>query len=160
MSEILKAADDIVTYASRIRSFLEVADVLRRIGNLEQAENHANAKAEKARGDAEIAVRILAEKDALIAKANDEIEYAKKSADEIISNARNRAVSILDEASIKANESLRITLGKKDSVEHSLLELKSKYDSLIGAISDKEAVLHAINEKIKETKERIASLSK
>lgn len=160
MSEILKAAEDIVSYASRIRSFLQVADVLKRIGNIEQAEGEAKNRAESARQEADAADAILENKNAQVAKVVEDIEYAKKSAEEIIANANRRAMEIVDGAGVRANEAFRAADEQKMSIEKEISALLGKRDDMLAFISEKESELSVIVAKISEAKEKVASLFK
>lgn len=160
MSHASKAAEDIKSFASRVRSFLEVADALEKIGSLEQAESEALVKADRARQEGAAAEAEANKKKADLAKVDEEIEYARKSAEEIVSNAKTRAMAMLDEAGVKANETVRMASDRKSSVESEILTAGEKLRGLLSTIAEKESVLKAVNSKIEEAREKVASLFK
>lgn len=160
MSQILKAVDDIKNFASKFRGLAEVAETLEKIGSLEQAEKEAKNKADaavKLAGEYEIEA---ISKQKRVSKLDEEIEYAKKSAEEIIAGAKQRAMSIVDEAGVKGNDLLRVVSEKKVAFDKELKDLRDKMGLVTAAVSEKEAVLAAINAQINKAKEQVASLLK
>lgn len=158
MSQILKAVDDIKGLASKFRGFLEVAETLEKIGSLEQAEREANNRAEIARVGCDVADKNLAVKQEQVSKLDAEIDYAKKAAEEIIANAKQRSMNIVDEAGVKGNDMLRVVSEKKAAFEKELKDLRDKMGVVTTAVSEKESVLAAINAQINKAKEQVASL--
>lgn len=160
MSQILKAVDDIKSLASRFRGFLEVAETLEKIGNLQQLESEATDKTARAQKDAAAADATIEQKKGIVSKLDEEIEYARKSAEEIIANAKQRAMTIVDEAGVQGNELLRVVSAKKAAFESELGALRDKMGFVEGAIKEKEAILAGVLSKIDEAKERVSSLFK
>lgn len=160
MSQVQKAADDIKSFVSRIRGFIEVADTLEKIGSIEQAEREAKAKADAARSDAASAVSDLAQKQEKVSKIDEEIAYAKKSAEEIVANANKRAMSMVDEAGTRAQEIVRDASGHKDAIVKEISDLGVKRGELSAFIAEKEKELAAVVNKIAEAREKVASLFK
>lgn len=160
MSQVLKAADDIKSFASRIRGFLEVAETLERIGNLEQAQSEAQSKTNAVLKNVESIEALITEKKELISKLDSQLEEAKKMADGIISEAKKRAVEIFNEAGIKSNDVVRAASDKKSSIEQDIVSASEKLADIVLKIAEHETILGTVFGKIEEAKEKVSSLFK
>lgn len=158
MSNAMKAADDIKALATRLRSILEVADVLEKVGNLEQAvrdaENRKNAaykESEKAVNQAEAKNEELAiiklEIESTKAIVSDRLSQTKLQAEQIIENAKAKASNIIKEA-----EEMR-----SNSSAHVRAETL-KVDALKRDIAQLEGVLTGIKNHIQEAKRKITEI--
>ena len=158
MSNATKAAEDILSFASRIRSFLDVAEFLKGLGSLEQAESELKIKVKSANEEALKAIGDAAGKKLIVAKLDEEIEYARKSAEEIVANAKSRAMSIVDEGGVEANKIVRGASDKKSLIENQIKDLDAKLYDVKNAIAAQESILRAVTSKIEEAKAKVASL--
>lgn len=158
MSNAMKAADDIKSLASRFRSVLEVAEVLEKIGSLEQAVRDAESKKKAAYADAEKAVSLLNDKAEELEKANAEIGKAKEASASIVAQANQKAGVIIAEAEVKAGEIISKANSDKAVVEEAIKSLNAKSVSLSGEISKQESHLADIKKHIQDAKSKISGI--
>lgn len=158
MSNATKAADDIKSLAARFHSVLEVADVLEKIGNLDQAVRDAENRKNVAIKESERAVGDASEKKKILAGILSDIESAKGAVDQQQKNARAQANEIIDDARAK---SVEIVKGAEQMRSNSSAHVRaetSKVDALKRDIAQLEGVLAGIKTHIQEAKRKITEI--
>lgn len=159
MSDLAKAAHDLKLVAARFKPFLEVADALERIGSLEEAERLATQRTAAAQ-------HTEAQTKALLDAATTRLLEAEQQ----VGKARTEAVSVLDEATVKAKDLLDqarkdakligdAATDAKVAILKEIDELKMDRASIQHQLEAKQRELSAITEQITKTKARIAALA-
>lgn len=157
MSNSMNAAQDLKHIASKFRGILEVADLLERIGSLEQAERDAIIRkdlAYKEANEADLTIdskkQELAEIEKAKAKTQLEVETmiseGKKKYDEVVSNALSQRDEILAKAQNRKLEIAQEAQALMDDMSKTKKELEIKKDEL-----------SFIQEQLKEAKRKIAA---
>lgn len=158
MSSVQKSADDLRNLANRFRSVMEVAEVLERIGSLEQTEREAQVRKESAYAQAEEAKKSLAEVSQQLEKANFELktiekrgleaqESAQAKASEIVNKANRDAATIITDAKHSESEVLAAASDKLEEIkimDRNIADKKDELAAIIKQIVDMKAKIQAL----------------
>lgn len=157
MSKIDDAADQVIGFAERFRGLLDIADVIKSMGSLEQAaaerktalaavtKEHEAAKAELAATKAEI--------DAARAAQADDLAQHKKISGEVVAKAREDADDIIDQANIDAKALATTTMNQLGIVQKNHDEAIAAKRSILSDLDDQIASARAALAGIKATHE-------
>jgi hypothetical protein len=152
------AAEQIKNFGSKLKGFLEAAEFLEKIGNIENYESEVMARKNAA-------IKAEAEAVAALCKAEEDLSFALEK----VKAAEDMAKSILSEADKKAadrkqfaeSELEKVILDggvKIKKVEADIKERLLMSKEIDGQIAEKAAELSAIKKNIEEAKAKIASL--
>lgn len=157
MSNTMKASEDIKFLASKFKEILEVAEVLGRIGSLEQAERDAGIRKDAAYKAADEATATLKGRLDELSMHEGFVEDKKYLASKIEKDAAVKASSLVDAAIAKANDIVSKANNSKDLIVKEAQELSDKNNSLKKSLADGNAQLGFINDQIAEAKRKIAA---
>ncbi len=160
MSSAIKAAEDIKLIASRFRGFIEAADVLARIGSLEQAENDALVKKDAAYKAADTAIEFLKAKEKEIEDVKAQFEAVEEEAEKIKNTAKDHAVFILKDAKEKAALVVKEAGTKKLEIGQQIVELRKSFAQAQSELDSKKEELAAVIEQIASVKTKLQVLFK
>ena len=160
MASIPEAVDSIKVLAARLEGIVQVAQVLERIGSLEQAEREAGDRLATARADATKAQARLAEiqqsvKDAE-AQAPVILADARTRADAVIYNAEGRA----DVITLKAEDAAKQIKANAQAVAQRLTDDAA---AVVRAAQDSKADIDAqrklVTEQVEQAQKELAELT-
>jgi chromosome segregation ATPase len=149
MSQFTKAADDIKSVANKLRGFLEIADALEKIGNIEHAAKSAEAVKEKANAEALAAKAQAAEAAKKLDAVLVDVNVAKEMAAEIEQNAKAKSAELLDEAKAKV-------LQVEADIENQKLQAKHAQVSAVKELSDLNEQIISKKNELSDIKSQIA----
>lgn len=153
MSKIDDAADQVLGLADRFRGILEVADVIKSIGSLDQAVTERQAALEAVTEQHEAAKAELAttgtELYALRATQADELAQHKKDCDALSVTATEEAANIRSQARTIAD-----TL-----VESTQLDMASRIRATDAVIAEKQSELSDLQSKIDDATKALADIT-
>lgn len=124
MSQFNDAAAAIRRAAKQFEQFSVAADILDKIGNLDNAEKEAKAAVSKAVKERDDALAALSD-------AKSEVSDAKKKADEVQSNAESKADEIVDTANKSADAIISLAKDKANEIIANAETTATKSVSLI-----------------------------
>lgn len=160
MSTPQKACEDIKNLAQRFKGFIEVGELLEKIGNIEQAERDAVSRMNQAYLAAEEAdkAKVLAEEDLRIAKSK--IEHAKAEALKIEQAAYDQRLETLKSAAERGQEIVKEAEAKKSAILSEIAGHRSGLEQVQIQIVESRKELDDLKAKIEEVKSKFSALLK
>lgn len=157
MSNAKQAADQIKSFAGRLKGFLEAADYLDKIGDIEQLEKESILRKDQAiKAEAEAKFNLSVQEKAiqaqearmknLVAEGEKEIDAGRKKNEAAISESRNEAERIVSEAK-----------SKKASLEKEIAESKQILAKIKEEVEYRTEELKGVRNEITKAKEQIAA---
>lgn len=153
-----QAAAEIKSIAARLRGFIEVADTLDKLGNLDQAVRDAETRKNAAYKDAEKVVAALKTKNDELAKADAEVKASVEKVRETVLTAEATAATIIAEAKEKAQELVRRAHEDVKNAEKQRASLVTEMAAMNDKTITKSNELAQINRQIQETKAKLAAI--
>lgn len=159
MSATLQAAADLQAFAERLRAILEVAEVLQRIGNLEQAARDAQARQTQAYADAAAATVQLTDIQTQLQTAQQQVTSAQQQATQVCTEAQVRADTIRDLAEADAGDLVLLAQDEAQALRLQTSAASAELTQLVEQIQAKRHELQSIVDQIAKTKASIAALT-
>lgn len=160
MSNAMKAADDLKSIAKRFQGIMEVAQILEKIGSLEQAERDAVARKEAAYAEEKKAQLLILDLDGKIAVKQEAIKIAESQADHIVVKAKEKAQQVYNELAEKNAASLKQANEIKVLAEAAVSAKRVEVEELNKLISAKKLELEDVSSQIAAVKSKLSALFK
>lgn len=157
MENLKQAVEQIKNFGGRVRGFLEAADYLDKIADIEIYEREAIARKDQAVKDEASAKEILAGVQGEIETAQGRVKQAQESAVIVESNARENADKIIQEAQGKADSIISEAKNKVSEIQEIIKSENQVLENVKNNISAANNELSEIQNKIKAAKDQIAS---
>ena len=160
MSNPMKAAEDLKVLANRFRSILEVADVLEKIGSLEQAERDAASRKDRAYAEEKKAHLLLLDLDGKVALKQEAIKLAEEQAEEVVAKAKEKAQAVYAEMAEKNAAHLKQISELKLSADAAIIAKRLELDDVKSQVQAKKVELEEVSSQIAAVKSKLSSLFK
>lgn len=160
MSDAMKAADDLKVLANRLRPLFDVADVLERIGSLEQAEREAGIRLQKTKDAEEEAKNVLDDRVRDLSKAEQKVEEALEKSVQIENAAQTKSDKIIEAADSRAIMIIRNATDQKKVLDAEIISKRGQLAQIQEAIDAKNEELSNLKREIEAAREKIAAFMK
>lgn len=160
MSNPTKAAEDLKGFANRFRAILEVADLLEKLGSLQQAERDAVIKKDAAYAAADAAVAKLSGLQAQIASLERALEEAQAKGKVMEQGAQFKAQQILAAAEAEAKEVIAAATKHRVEVDAAAKEALKELALVNSAVATKREEQAQVEKEVSALKAKIAALVK
>lgn len=165
MSDKIKVAEQVLRAAQQYQAIIAAAEMLKQVGQVEQAVEEIN----KARTKAMAALELV---NLDLVNAQNEIAAAKINAEEIVSEAKDKAAQIVSDAEIVARSLINESKAKaeahysdrmssvtkdRDSVIDKMMAMKQDVEALDQSIDEKRRVIEAKTAEAEALESRIAA---
>jgi chromosome segregation ATPase len=157
MSNLSKAGEDLKFLANKFQALYSVAEVLERIGSLEQAERDALAKKDAAYAKAEEAIKKAERANATLAHAEESVEVAKTLAADHNVRAQAYYSAKVVAAEGKAEAILAEAADKKRGVEEQTKAARAELASVQEKIQFTSKELGSLKEELVKIKASLAA---
>lgn len=155
MSNFKQAAEGIKNFAGRVRGFLEAADFLDHVGDIELAEKEALNRRDAALKDEAIVQNRLSDLKSEVMKWEAESEKARNSAIETKINAEAAANSLVSAAREKAVSIISEARADLSRIKDKIAEENKELQSVKARIEEEKEDIAVLDEKIRKAKETI-----
>ena len=153
-----KAADDIKSFAKRIKPILELAEVLEKLGSIDNAAFESKSRCEKALAEEKDALKLLNKKYEEVARAHSEIEAAKHKAGNLVSEAKAKSDEMLKYAEVKGEEIIAKANSFKSKVMSEAQAEQTKVEELKKDIASKHNELELLKKELADFKSKFSRL--
>ena len=154
-----RAADEIRRFATKFKGFLEAADAMAAVGDLEQFAQEARGRRSLEEAGCREAQGRLALIEGKINEGKSEIERAGKKGEAIVQSAHAMSAEILEKAKAAANAVISSSIADVDRCKKDLLGLKDEVVSVQKEVDHKKAELAALGEKIAALRKQAAAFA-
>lgn len=158
MSNVHQAVTDIKNFANKVKGMIAVAEVLEKIGNVDQAEYEAKARMEKAKAAAEVAVQGQEKEEQNLASAKEAVESMKAKALDIEKEAHVKIGGLYQLAEAKAKEILDACYKKKDVLDSDVETTRKFLGDLKNQVEAEKLRLLDIQDQIAKMKKQVSNL--
>jgi chromosome segregation ATPase len=159
MSSASKAAEDLKTFANRLKPMMDCAAALEEIGNLENAASEAKIRKDSLYKEADEASKALDQKKLEIKKAEEAIDSAHKEAKNIESSTKIKIDAALKAAAEKAFNLVKEAEDKVASIKSELAQSYDELNQVKYQTQETKAHLEKIKKELSLTGERVLALS-
>lgn len=155
MSNLKVAAENIKSFAGRLRGLLEAADIIGQVGDLDTAAFEAVNRKEKAEAEASLAEQVLERVRADIKSAEKESALVEHRAQESLTDAFEKSRAIITDANLKAEDIVRAAKNKGAGIREMIEKENVTLISLDEEVQKKRQELLTIQKKIDEARAQI-----
>jgi chromosome segregation ATPase len=173
MSSKVQAAEAIEALANQYKQMVEAAEMLKKIGSLENAAKEAQKACEAAKDEAEAAKleadlakndakkakgKVVEMLDKAIADANETVLQGKQKADQIVAEAESRATEINLAASERISSALADVNANRSKVLAEIADAKQLLEGLMLDIQSKTSEANEAQKKLDKVQAQITKL--
>ena len=160
MSNAMKAADDLKSIAKRFQGIMEVAQILEKLGSLEQAERDAVVRKDAAYAEEKKAQLLILELDGKVAMKQEAIKKAEELAEGIVLKAKEKAQQVYNELAEKNAAALKQSNEIKVLAEAAVSAKRVEVEDLNKQIAAKKLELEDVSSQIAAVKAKLSALFK
>lgn len=154
MSLAQQAAEDIKTFANRIKPFMDVARALEELGSLDQQIDEANNRKRDAAAMYEKQSKELKELLDKVSFAEENLQKLELKSENIITDAEEHSAEIIEKAHLKAAEIMSQAQKLQGELDDSMAQRRADSFKLDNEIAEKQKTLHAIKAEIAAMKSK------
>lgn len=158
MSKFKEAAEGIKNFAGRLRGFMETAEFLEKIGDLELAETEALNRRDSAlqqEADAQASLsRVLDD----VLKAEEAVKTATETAANLESASREKADQIIADAKKQGQRAIADLNLEIAGIKNQIMVENQNLDSVKNDVEEKKKELSECEEKVKDAKASIKKM--
>ena len=157
-NDLMQAAEAVKNHARVLRSVIQLADEIERIGSIEQAATEAQQRLDKAKADEATATTELGTVNQQLADAKAVITSAEQDALNTTNDAEDKAKEIIAEANKQSDSIIAAANKRAATIGGTIATQQSALDTLNAGIDAAQKQLDTLNGSIETTKAQLRAL--
>jgi len=156
----LKVADDLKAFVKKFQVLSDLADVLEKVGSLEQAERDASIRKDKAYADAANAQAVLEAKGLEVSKADTLISMKEEEAGKVYKAGQAKAAEVVEAAKVQASQIVQAGLAQKKVLEEQVSNEKMRLSDVRSQVAEAGVELQNYQAQLEDIKAKLSSFMK